>query len=143
MIKKLKPILFTIGVLVFAASMAYAYSFGSLLKGDKIGARGIFTTVLTMSDGYQAHSFANGTTAWTLSDEQNYSTVLSVTLAGGAANIIAKPTEGKIFWLYNGSGAAITLKGAMSTGIAVANARAACLVGTGTDFVRLTADQVY
>jgi hypothetical protein len=60
--------------------------------------------------------------------------------ASGAANLILPVATKKILVVKNTSGQAITVKQTGGTGIAVANAKTAILMGTATDFVRVTAD---
>ena len=60
--------------------------------------------------------------------------------ANGAANLILPAATKKMLIVANASGQAITVKQAGGTGIVVANAKIAILVGTATDFVRVTAD---
>ena len=140
---KVKPILYAFCILAFAATMAFAYSFDSLLKGDITGARGIFTTTLRMSSGVASHNYASGNDTWTLSDQENYATTLFPTNAGKAMDVIAKATAGKILCMYNASGFTLTVKALGQSGKGIATSKSACLVGNGTDFVRLTSDQTY
>jgi hypothetical protein len=60
--------------------------------------------------------------------------------ASGAANLILPVATKKILVVKNTSGQAITVKQTGGTGIAVANNKTAILMGTATDFVRVTAD---
>jgi hypothetical protein len=91
-----------------------------------------------------AHSYANGHADWTLSATEKLSQVLIVTLADQAANIIG-PAENRQYIVRNASGAAITLKKAAGTGVAVANGKTAILRYSDSvgDYIRVTADATH
>jgi hypothetical protein len=87
-----------------------------------------------------AHDYGAAHADWTLSASEEKTGVLSVSNADDAVNAIATPTEGRFYTVINGSGQALTVKADGETGIVIANAKAAILMGDGTDFVRITAD---
>ena len=90
-----------------------------------------------------AHSYGSGTADWNLSESECGASYISCTLAGGAVNAIipaAHAIAGKVYVLYNNSGANVTLKVSGQTGIAVATTKMAILVCNGTDIARVTAD---
>ena len=88
------------------------------------------------------HDYGTGHVDWTLSATEQKATVLS--LAGqtdtDGAGIIATPTNGKVFVVINATAQTITIKATGKTGIDVATAKTAIVMGNGTDFIRLTAD---
>jgi len=90
--------------------------------------------------GSATHDYSAGTTAWTLSASEAKATYLSVSNAGGAADIVAPDTAGKFFALYNGSGQTITIKVSLGSGVAVANTKTALVYHSGSDYVRITSD---
>jgi predicted RecA/RadA family phage recombinase len=71
---------------------------------------------------------------------ENVYTLLRCTNSDQAANIVALPTQGKAYWVYNGTSWAIVIKGSGQTGITVATTKRAIVMGNGTDFERWTAD---
>ena len=89
-----------------------------------------------------SHDYGTGHADWTLSATEQKATVLN--LAGKTdvtgAGIIATPTNGKVFVVINATAQTITIKAKDKTGIAVATAKTAKVMGNGTDFIRLTAD---
>src|SRR5574343_497925 len=116
---------------------------GDASVGGALGVTGATTLSGGLSVGAAAnHDYANAATAWTLSASENKATVLTTkdNSANGAADVVAVATAGKIFILMNTSGQTLTLKASGKTGIAVANNKAATLMGNGTDFVRVTPD---
>ena len=66
--------------------------------------------------------------------------ILFTTLTAAKDLIFPTAITGKILHVVNASGYAVTIKVAGQTGVAVASAKAAILVCSGTDFVRVTAD---
>ena len=91
------------------------------------------------------HSYGSAHADWTLSAAENKATLLTTTddSADQGVNAIATPTAGKLFILKNTCGQTLTLKASGQTGIAVANDRITFLMGNGTDFIRITADQAF
>ena len=85
-----------------------------------------------------SHSYASAAVDWTLSYTENLATCIKVTLAGGAVNAIATPTNGKVFIIYNNSGQALTFKASGQTGVSISNASIVVVQGNGTDFVAVT-----
>lgn len=92
-----------------------------------------------------AHSYASGTTDWTLNDDENQASVLAPTLAGGAVNAIVALNAGKMFIVLNLSGQALTVKGASGNAIVVGNGKTATVMvdAVATNIVRVTADATY
>lgn len=90
--------------------------------------------------GVATHDYGATATAWTLSASEALKRVLIVTNASGAADIVAPATAGIGYIVRNTSGQAITIKKAGQTGITIASAKNAQVVGIGTDFVRVSAD---
>jgi hypothetical protein len=93
--------------------------------------------------GFCTHSYASGTTDWTLNKAEAKCEYLYVTLAGGAVNIVAPLVPGKTFYVYNASVQAVTLKVAGGSGIAVANSKVAMVFCNASDYIRGTADATY
>jgi hypothetical protein len=86
------------------------------------------------------HDYDGAHADWTLSEAENKAVILTVSNADQAASAIATPTAGKVLIVYNATTAAVTVKAAGQTGVAVATTKTAILRGDGTDFVRVTAD---
>jgi len=81
-----------------------------------------------------SHDYAAGTTAWNLTSIEAFASLLTVTNASGAADaVFAKAIPGKMFWVYNNSGQAITFKVSGQAGVAVANGKRAILGMDATD----------
>lgn len=91
--------------------------------------------------GVTTHDYGGAAVAWTLSASELKATLLTVSNANGAADIIAPNTSGKVYILVNSSGQAITIKKSAGTGVTVANTKTATVIHNGTDYIRVTADQ--
>ena len=91
--------------------------------------------------GVTTHDYGAAAADWTLSAAEMKATLLTVSNASGAANIIAPNTSGKVYIVVNGSGQAITIKKSGGTGVAVATTKTATVIHNGTDYIRVTADQ--
>lgn len=86
--------------------------------------------------GESSHSYASGTTAWTMTITEASARLITVTSAGGAADAViplAMRGSGHSFIVYNNSGQAITFKVSGQTGSAVANGKRALFVIDSTD----------
>ena len=87
--------------------------------------------------GVSTHAYAD-TTAWTLSTAEAKATILPATgTSGGACDVVAVPTAGKLFIVSNATGSALTIKASGQTGVSIANAKTAIVRGNGTDFVEV------
>jgi hypothetical protein len=97
---------------------------------------GIFASagiVLTIS----THVYSDAT-AWTLSAAEEKSTILTATgVSGGAADVVALPTAGKLLIVSNATGSALTIKATGQTGVAIADGKTAIVYGDGTDFIEM------
>jgi len=96
--------------------------------------------IATGETGAVAFSGFDAVDSGTLTDEISLANVIRITSASGASDVIVTPTDGKLYIVQNTSGQAITLKASGQTGIAVATAKSAILMGNGTDIIRVTAD---
>lgn len=83
-------------------------------------------------------NFGGGTTAQYLTDSQNHATVLYLTNAGGAANLYALPTLGKMFIVGNASGQTITVMAFGQTGVQVPTGSVVIIGSNGTDFAAVS-----
>jgi hypothetical protein len=90
--------------------------------------------------GYSSHDFSGGTSDWTLSASEDNSLILDVTNSGGATNINAPATAGKMYILRNETGSNCTILVSGQTGVAVATNKTAIVKCNGTDYERVTAD---
>lgn len=99
-------------------------------------------TTLGGLTGSKATNSTAATTTWTLSaSEMNKLIVVKSGTTGGSTDIVATPTDGKVYIVYNNAtGSNIVFKATGQTGVTVATAKSALVMGNGTDFVRLTAD---
>lgn len=86
------------------------------------------------------HSYASGTTAWTLSAAEALITFHKPTLAGGAVDAIVPTATIRPYCFINASGQAVTVKTVAGSGIAIANAKAAWVMSDATNVIRLTPD---
>jgi hypothetical protein len=73
-----------------------------------------------------------------LSAAEEKATILTATgTSGGAADVVALPTAGKLLVVSNATGSALTIKATGQTGVSIANAKTAIVFGNGTDFVEI------
>ena len=86
------------------------------------------------------HNYSSGHADWELSAGELATTIVSCSNADQAVNAIATPTAGKVYIVTNGSGYALTFKASGQTGVEIANAKTAIVMGNGTDFIRVTGD---
>ena len=56
-----------------------------------------------MENGIISHDYLAAAVAWTLTANEAKATYLSVTNAGGAANIVAPAQDGKMYIIKNGT----------------------------------------
>lgn len=91
-----------------------------------------------------AVNFSAGHADYTLSSTEKKATLLVVSNADQAANIIG-PAENRQYVLRNASGQAITIKKTAGTGVAVANGKTAVVMysSVAADYVRVTADATH
>jgi len=87
-----------------------------------------------------AHSYANGHTAWTLTSTELTKPVHKATLADGGADMVIPLTPSIPYTLINASGQTITVKGASGNGTAIANGKTATVMSDGTNVIRITPD---
>ena len=87
-----------------------------------------------------AHNYGAAAADWTATDIENRANVISVTNASGAVNAIFLPRAGAMKIVINACGYACTVKASGQSGVAVANATIAILIGNvaGTDFTTVT-----
>lgn len=85
-----------------------------------------------------SHDYSAGTDAWVMTTDEAGATLFTVTNAGGAADAtFPAALAGKIFVVYNNSGAAITFKVSGQTGSAVTDGKYAIFVHSATDCVEI------
>lgn len=94
--------------------------------------------IWAMSSASHAYS---GTTAWTVSETEKLAFVwYCLATATGAVDCIAAAPLDVMRLIINTSGQAVTVKASGQTGVAIANNKSAFVIGTGTDWKRVTAD---
>lgn len=113
--------------------------------GSKIGsviqaAEWNISNLLDATSGTATHDYAGAAVTWDLTADEAKKGYLKVTNANGAVAVTATPTLGKTYIVTNTSGQALTIKKAGGTGIVIASTKTAIVIGTGTDFARVTAD---
>lgn len=86
------------------------------------------------------HTYGSAHADWTLTAAEADAVILKVTNADAGANALLPVGLDRVHIVYNTSGQAITFKVTGQTGVAVANGKCAMILGTATDYVRLTAD---
>lgn len=85
---------------------------------------------------FSSHDYASGTTAWTLSKDEEWSSVLYATSASGAVQIVLTyPIPGKIYLVHNETGYTITFKVYGATGDTVINDKCALFYCNASDMV--------
>ena len=99
----------------------------------------IFTN-MTHEVTINTHSYASGTTAWTLTAAEQLKPVHKCTLAGGGVDAIIPLTPSIPYTFINASGHAVTVKGASGTSTEIANTKTATVMSDGTNVIRLTLD---
>jgi len=132
----------TLGV-TGASTLASVGVTGAATVGTTLGVTGI----TTLSDALNTAGIVlatktktfSDTTAWTLSAAEEKATYLiGAGTTGGAADVVATATLGKIYILFNnGTGAILTIKASGQTGVAVATTKTVVVIGNGTDFVEI------
>ena len=98
----------------------------------------VFTEACTLF-AMDGSGVLGGTTAGVDRIHSSYN-VLRVTNTDQAANIVALPADGKVYWVQNATGFAIVIKASGQTGITIATTKKAMVMGNGNDFERWTAD---
>jgi hypothetical protein len=79
-------------------------------------------------------TFGGASADYTMNSAEEEASVILLTNANGAANLIlSKPRPGKTWLLVNGSGQAITFKRSGGTGVAIANTKKALYWDNGSD----------
>ena len=123
-----------------AISAASAGITGAVTVGTTLGVTG--NTTLGGLIGSKASNSTAATTTWTLSAADLAKLIVEKSgTTGGSTDIVATPTTGKIYIVYNnGTGSNIVFKATGQTGVTVATAKSAIVMGNGTDFIRVTAD---
>jgi hypothetical protein len=106
---------------------------GGTIAGAVISSPDIYVVI-------SSHDYAAGAADWELSAAEAKSSIITATNANDACAIVATPDSGKVYWIKNGTGQALTIKAAEQTGVTIANGKTAAVYGNATDFVRLTAD---
>lgn len=86
------------------------------------------------------HDYAGAAVAWTLSAAELLKPMHKPTNANGAVDAVIPLTTKRPYWFTNGTGQALTVKGASGTGIVIANTKTACVMSDGTNIIRLTLD---
>jgi hypothetical protein len=97
--------------------------------------------------GTTAKQFNDASEGWEMSTAEAKTTFLSLTSGSGTSSIIAPASAGKIYIIRNGNATAAgftaTLKVSGATGVSVASGKTAVVIGTATDFVRVSADATH
>lgn len=87
-------------------------------------------------DKFVSHDYSAGTGDWTLSKDEEWASVLYVTNAGGAVNIIlTNASPGRMYLVHNESGSTVTFKISGGTGATVINDKCAIFYCNATDMV--------
>ena len=123
-----------------ALSAASAGITGALTVGTTLDVTG--NTTLGGLIGSKASNSTAATTTWTLSAADLSKLIVEKSgTTGGSTDIVATPTDGKIYIVYNkATGSNIVFKATGQTGVTVATGKIAVVVGNGTDFIRATLD---
>jgi len=117
-----------------------AFAAATLVGGSDMGlTTPIFTNPISRIT-VGTHSYASGTTAWTLTAAELLKPYHIMTLAGGGVDAVIPLTPAIPYTFINTSGQAVTVKGASGNGIAIASAKTATVMADGTNVIRLTPD---
>jgi hypothetical protein len=133
---------------VFTAAGGFVGALTGAVTGDVTGnVTGNVTGAVTgslIAPADAAVDFADGHADYTLSATEKLASLLVVTSANQAANIIG-PAENRQYVVRNASGQAITVKKTDGTGIAVADGKTAVVRYSSSvaDYVRVTADATH
>lgn len=117
-----------------------AFSSATMVGGSNQGMTSPIFTNMTHEVTVNTHSYENGTTDWTLSPTEQLIPFHKCKLAGGAVDAIIPLTPSIPYTFINGSGQALTVKGASGTGTEIANTKTATVMSDGTNVIRLTTD---
>lgn len=105
---------------------------GEVATMKNLVASNLTTGGMTLTRSTQ--TFAD-TTTWVLSEAEELKTLIEAAgTTGGATDIEATPTDGNLFFVTNSTGSDIVFKANGETGVTIATAKAAIVVGNGTDF---------
>jgi len=106
----------------------------------------VWTNKVTYGFTTHAYSSATGATL-AVPDSDSTAAIYKITGGSGTTTFVmsytgsAASNKGKIFYIINTSSCTVTFKQTGATGISIATLKNAMLVGNGTDFERVTADQ--
>lgn len=109
---------------------------GSVLLNKRLG------DAAPQSDGYVDITGSKSNADYTLLAAEYTRRMIRLGWTGwsGGHNVVVPLVAGAIWWIINATGQTATVIGATGTGIAVANAKVACVACDGTNIIRLTAD---
>ena len=150
----------TSGTRVFSVnSSGNTYAAGTLDVTGAVGVTGVLTapsavlvtptiTTPTMTFGYTSYAYTSGSGAtYAVSATGTVPHAYRITGGSGTTTFVmtyggtAASNAGKIFYIINSSSNTVTFKSSGATGISVATLKIMTVVGNGTDFERITADQ--
>lgn len=117
-----------------------AFKTATMVGGSDFGGTSPVFTNMTNEVTINTHSYASGTTAWTLTAAEQLKPIHKCTLAGGGVDAIIPLTPSIPYTFINASGQTVTVKGASGTGTAIANNKTAMVMSDGTNVIRLTTD---
>ena len=85
---------------------------------------------------YVTHNYGAAAADWTLAEDEQWASVIKITNASGAVNIVlSEAIGGKIYLVHNECGATVTFKVTGQTGDTLINDKAALFYCNGTDMV--------
>lgn len=90
--------------------------------------------------GVASHDYDGAAADWVLTNSESKCFLLTVSNAGGSANIIAPDAPGVMYAISNASGQTVTIKISGGTGVAITNAKTVLVIHNGTDYTALTAE---
>jgi hypothetical protein len=91
-----------------------------------------------VNNGIVSHDYLAAAAPWILTANEAKATYLSVTNAGGAANIVAPAQDGKMYIIKNGTTQNVTIKTATSAGVVIATNKKATVIYNGADFEKIS-----
>jgi hypothetical protein len=92
----------------------------------------VFTESCTLF-AMDGSGYLGGTTAGVDRVDSIYN-ILRASNSDQAANIVALPTTGKLYWVSNATSYVVTIKASGQTGVAVSAGKCCVVIGNGTDF---------
>lgn len=121
---------------------------GSIGTAAKPWANGYFTTLQNPRYTVASKDWGSTTGTWTLSATEQRAMVLYMKSGSGTGSSIVAPSEeGRVYYVFNNSGYAVTIKKASGTGVSIANGKVAAVMyftsSATTDYMRLTADESF